>query len=65
MALTFAQSACWDCSVCICGVVQKQSVTAYCLQKIKPAISHFPIENRKASMDYLEGQRKVAENFKS
>ncbi len=29
------------------------------------AISHFPIENRKASMDCLEGQSKVAENFKS
>ncbi len=29
------------------------------------SISHFPIENRKASMDCLEGQRKVAENFKS
>ncbi len=28
-------------------------------------ISHFPIENRKASMDCLEGQSKVAENFKS
>ncbi len=27
-------------------------------------ISHFPIENRKASMDCLEGQRKVAENYK-
>ena len=28
-------------------------------------ISHFPIENRKASIDCLEGQSKVAENFKS
>ena len=27
------------------------------------AISHFPIENRKASMDCLEGQSKVAENL--
>ena len=28
-------------------------------------ISHFPIENRKASMDCLEEQHKVAENYKS
>ena len=28
------------------------------------AISHFPIENRKASMDCLEGQSKMAENYK-
>ncbi len=27
-------------------------------------ISHFPIKNRKASMDCLEGQSKVVENFK-
>ncbi len=27
--------------------------------------NHFPIENRKASVDCLEGQRKVAENFQS
>ena len=33
--------------------------------KMAKTISHFPIENRKASRDCLEGQRKVAENFKS
>ena len=32
--------------------------------KCELIIIHLPIENRKASMDCLEGQLKVAENFK-
>ena len=34
-------------------------------EKHQLTISQIPIENRKASMDCLEGQSKVAENFKS
>ena len=35
-----------------------------CLTETVWSISHFPVENRKASIDCLEGQSKVAENFK-
>ena len=35
------------------------------LGRVLSTISHFPIENRKASIDFLEGQSKVPENFKS
>ena len=42
------------------------SMMAQSIQKFNfSLISLFPIENRKASMDCLEGQNKMAENFKS
>ncbi len=58
MTLTYSSEQQQATYICL----KNRLFTAY-LFNVK-YISHFPIENRKASMDCLEGQHKVAENYK-